>query len=89
MLECGIIEDRDQSRLTEGVLMVLLPLILPHVPADRQPALLTDLEAARTRPVIDVTPEHLTNAQHIAAPVLLPPPPPVVFQTDAHIKDYH
>lgn len=56
MEECGVLEIRDQAKLTEAVLVVLMPIILPHVPADRQPALLADLEGARTRPMIDVTP---------------------------------
>jgi len=87
--DIGIRDAQDQSRLTENVLMALLPLILPHVPADRQSALLTDLEAVRSnRPVIDVTPEPIKAPQPVAVTVT-PPTPPVVFQTNAQREDNH
>lgn len=89
MEEVGVLEVRDQAKLTEAVLMVLLPIVVPHVPADRQSALLTDLEAVRSnRPVIDVTPEPIKAPQPVAVTVT-PPTPPVVFQTNAQREDNH
>ena len=75
MEECGVLEVREQTKLTEGVVMFLLPIFLPHVAEDRRAALLTDLEAARSRAVIDVTPvaSELESASHPVSVSALPP----------------
>lgn len=88
MEECGVLEVRDQTKLTEGVLMVLLPLIMPHVPADRQPALLSDLEAASNRRILDVT----TEVEESSRPVAMSPAvdvvgEPAVLKTEVLPRD--